>query len=489
MAVELPLNIPDLDRSSKEPLWSQLYRALRRLIMQRVLDPGFQMPSTRQLAHDLRLGRNTVISAYDQLLSEGYLETRQGARTIVADLPVAQSPGTGQQVGLPMTSNLSHSGRLMVEKHINRYRSGDAGLRPSTPELSTFPFDVWRRFLQRRFRDANSELFWYNNIAGYPPLRAAIAGYLRAYRGVNCTAEQIFVTNGAQAGLDLLARFLLNAGDHVWMEEPGYRGAQGAFIAAGARLAPLRVGPAGWDLAAGPPTQVKLIYTTPSCHQPIGVAMPLEQRLHLLEIARNQNAWIIEDDFDSEFRIAGGSAPAMQGIDGSGRTIYVGTFSKTLFPAVRIGFIVLPHAISAEFEQANFVSGHFPSLPMQAVLSDFIEEGHFARHLRRVRRLYSTRRAAFMTHLQTHLSDLLDPFPAEAGMQISCRLRFPGSDVEIARRPDAAELNLSPLSAHYYHGNAQNGFYLGYTAHARKRAEELLHGLREILIAARADHQ
>lgn len=335
----------------------------------------------------------------------------------------------------------------------------------------------------RRFQAKSEELFGYNHVAGYPPLQSAIAKYLQAYRGVRCKASQVVITNGAQSALDLIARLLLKEGDLVWMDEPGYRGAQGAFIAAGARLAPLPVNSEGWRLQALPRDPVRLIYTTPSCQQPLGSTMLMDQRLRLLEIAQAQGAWIIEDDFDSEYRMSGTSVPAMQGVDVSERTIYIGTFAKTLFPALRIGFMVLPDAIGADFSHALFVSGHFAGLPLQATLADFIEQGHFARHLRRMRRLYGMRRAYFLKLVDEHLGDWLEPFESDVGIQLTFRLKGDLDDQAIANRANARLLNVMPLSNHYLHGRAENGFVLGYAALDERTMESLITNFAEIIHA------
>ena len=249
-----------------------------------------------------------------------------------------------------------------------------------------------------------------------PPLKAAIARHLETSRGVSCDPEQIVITGGAQAAFDVLARLLLNPEDAVWMEEPGYPGAQGSFVAAGAKLVPLRVGPTGWDLR--PPSEpIRLIYVTPSCQCPLGVTMRMEQRFQLIDIARQNDAWILEDDFDGEYRFSGRPVPAMQGNDPSGRTIYVGTFSKTIFPSLRLGFMVLPRRLAEAAQRAMFLTGHSPPLILQGGLADFISEGHFATHLARIRRIFAKRREMFQHHCAGFLGAWLKPVGSESGIQ------------------------------------------------------------------------
>lgn len=476
---ELPLNALAVNRTLAEPMQRQIYTALRDLILRRILPPGLRMPSTRSLAKDIVVSRNTVVAAYDQLVSEGYIETRQGARPYVVDLP--DPPGTPAAPAQVETGGrLSRSFRNTTRNGLQGGYPGHFGLRPSVPDTRSFPFATWNRLMTKHFQPANDELFSYNYVTGYPPLQAAIASYVQAYRGVRCEPGQIIITNGAQGALDLLARLLIDEGDLVWMDEPGYFGAQAAFLGAGARLAPLHIDEAGWHLQDVPAEPIRLIYTTPSCQQPLGLTMLMEQRLRLLEIAQQKNAWIIEDDFDSEYRLLGAAVPAMQGIDSANRTIYVGTFAKTLFPSLRIGFMVLPRQIGVDIGHACYVSGHLVSLPLQATLSDFIEGGHFARHLRRMRRLYGSRREHFLALCERELGDWLEPFDADVGIQIAFRFTRDISDQLIARRANERRLNVTPLSKHYLHSAPQNGVVLGYAALDERTMEAHLTELRHV---------
>ena len=365
---------------------------------------GSALPSSRQLAKDLAVGRNTVIAAYEQLALEGYVLVQRGSPPLVMDLP---KPAKVAKKALAEASNtISARGKIMLAQPHHLGQPGQLAFHPGLPDPDNFPFTTWSKLLSKRAKLARHDLFGTYHIGGYPPLCEAIARYLSASRGMTCKPEQIVVTNGAQSAFDLLARILIDPGDTVWMEEPGYYGAGAAFLSAGARLAPLQVSDSGWNLEP-PPVVPRLIFVTPSCHHPLGVTMPMEQRLNLIHMAENWNSWIIEDDYDSEYRFQGQPIPALQGISGSSRVVYVGTFAKILFPAMRLGFLVVPEAIREGIIAALSVTGQFAPLFTQAALADFINEGHFARHLRRMRRLYSTRRQYFMEICEDYLSPWL----------------------------------------------------------------------------------
>ncbi|MDR6294568.1 MULTISPECIES: rhizopine catabolism transcriptional regulator MocR [Inquilinus] len=460
MRRSVPLDALVLDRLSPVALHRQLYLALRRLIQDRTLAAGTALPSTRGLSQDLALARNTVTAAYDQLVTEGYVVCRQGARPTVVDLPAGQAVEDPEAPG--QTRPVSARGELMLRQPVHHGAPGHLAFHPGMPDAANFPFATWSRLLARRASFAREGLFGTYHVTGHPDLRAAIATYLRTARGVRCTAEQIVVTTGAQAALDLLARLLLDPGDAVWMEEPGYYGAQSAFAAAGARLLPLAVGAEGWQLDPPADPRLRLAYVTPACHHPLGATMRMEQRLRLLEIADSRNAWVIEDDFDGEYRFQGQPIPAMQGVDRSGRVIYVGTFAKILFPALRLGFLVLPPTLPAGIAHAISTTGQFAPLLLQAALADFIDGGHMARHLRRMRRIYAVRRQLFRSLCQDQLGDWMTLSAGEAGIQMVGLLRDGLDDRRVAAAARARGVNLAPLSIQYRHGAPRQGLVLGY---------------------------
>ena len=451
---ELLLDLIALDRKSDEPLYRQLYLRLVELIMDGSLPKDGRLPSSRALAQKMSVSRNTVVSAYQQLEVEGYVQSQRGSQTLVA---VAPNRSATHRIEESKCSDdpLSQRGRQIVSQPMNFFGLAHRrSLQPGIPDVKHFPFVALRRIIARRLQAGGDYVFGYQQIAGYPPLKRAISRYLAAARGVRCEPDQVVITNGAQPAFDLLARILTDPGDSVWMEDPGYPAALSAFAAAGASIAPLTVSTEGWELSAPPEDRLRAIYVTPSCQSPLGVTMRLEQRLRLAEIARAYDAWIIEDDFDGEYRFSGNAVPALQGVAADSRTIYVGTFSKTIFPALRMGYVILPLNMVANISQAMFLTGQYASGILQAALADFIEEGHFTTHLGRMRRLYSKRREEFMVSCQSELGEWLEPAPTDFGIQSLWYCRLDLDDVEITRRRarkrrrcDPALVALSPKSS------------------------------------------
>lgn len=457
-----PLDALTIDRQSSEPLHRQLYSAIARLISSRGLPAGAQLPSTRALAADLGLGRNTIVAVYDQLVTEGYLLNHRGSPPTVVDLP-AFSPRPGPAVISGENRPLSERGRELLGQPIHHGSPGRQAFHPGMPDARSFPFGVWAKLLAQRAAFAGDKLFGTYDVNGLPALREAIAGYLASARGISCRPDQIVVTTGAQAAFDLLARILLDPGDAVWMEEPGYYGAKAAFNVAGAHILPLAVDLQGWRFAA-PPPKTRLIYVTPACQHPLGITMPVEQRLSLFDVAERFDSWIIEDDFDGEYRFVGRPVPALQSMDASGRVIYVGTFAKLLFPALRLGFIVLPAALQKGFVNALSTTGQFAPLLLQAGLADFIMQGHMSRHLKRMRRLYAARRQAFLAICADHLGTDMEILPCEAGIQLVGRLRPGLEDVEAARALAEVGVNVTPMSKYFQQSPTMQGLVMGYAA-------------------------
>jgi GntR family transcriptional regulator/MocR family aminotransferase len=480
MRAAFPIDGIAVDRDSPVNLHRQLYGQLRGLIERRVLPSGSALPSTRTMAKDLGIGRNTVIAACEQLALEGYLAILPRKPPVVMDLPRptlrTQSAASGD------ASAISSRGETMLAQPYHHGRPGMLAFHPGMPDPSNFPFNTWSKLLARRAKRAHVDLFGTYHVKGYPPLCEAIARYLTASRGVKCDAEQIVVTNGAQSAFDLLARIILDAGDTVWMEEPGYYGACSAFVSAGARLAPLKVSDAGWDLEA-PAERPRLVFVTPSCHHPLGVTMPMEQRLNLIHMAEAWNAWIIEDDFDGEYRFQGQPIPALQGSSASSRVVYVGTFAKILFPAMRLGFLVVPDALRNTITAALSVTGQFAPLLTQAALADFMNEGHFARHLRRMRRLYTERRAHFIDAAERHLGRWLRFKVTESGIQLVGLLDADCDDRRIAHAALEHGINVSPLSIQYRHEEPRRGLVMGFAAVDPANTERAMARLSTVLRA------
>ncbi|MER8809883.1 PLP-dependent aminotransferase family protein [Mesorhizobium australicum] len=474
-----PMDALIIDRAIDEPIHRQLYRQIGAMIRERRLAPGSELPSSRALAEDLGLARNTIVAAYDQLATEGYLASRQGARPVVIDLPVNSTDQGGKPTAMAVHRPLSRRGESLMRQPFHHGAPGRFAFHPGMPDPQNFPFGVWGRLLARRATFGADMLFGTYHVTGLPALKEAIAGYLISARGVRCSPEQIVVTTGAQAAFDLLARLLLDPGDTVWLEEPGYYAAKATFTVAGANIVPLVVDRDGWQMNQ-PEVSPRLIYVTPACQHPLGITMRMDQRLRLFEIAERNNSWIIEDDFDGEYRFQGRPVPAIQSMDYADRVIYVGTFAKLLFPALRLGFMVLPAALCEGIPHALSTTGQFAPLLLQAALADFIDEGHMTRHLKRMRRIYAERRKLFYELCQTELADHMTLSAAEAGIQVVAWLHESCDDRAVVQCADKLGVNASPLSK-YYWSSSGNGLVLGYAACNKADSEAGIRRLRQAI--------
>lgn len=459
------------DRQSDVPLYAQLYASLRRAILDGQLSAGARLPSTRTLAGDLGVSRNTVMNAFDQLLAEGYLEAQVGSGTTVTtqlpdDLLEARRAVT-RQPGPP--PRLSARGEILAAARVAV--SGNEGRAPrpfqsGVPALDAFPYAVWGRLAARAWKVPPPERLAYGHPAGFPPLREAIADYLRLARGVRCDAEQVLVVSGSQQALDLAARLLLDPGDTVWMEDPGYLSARAILGSAGAQVVPVPIDGQGLDVAAGSEREpeARMVYVSPSHQYPLGVTMSLARRLALLEWANRVGAWILEDDYDSEYRYSSQPLASLQGLDQGQRVIYLGTFSKVLFPSLRLGYVVVPPALVDAFVAARQLADWHPPSLAQAVVADFMREGHFVRHLRRMRALYEERQALLIDAVRRELGDLLEIGPAEAGMHVAAWLPPGVDDRALASDLRAAGIIASGLSRFALQPMDRGGLVLGYAA-------------------------
>lgn len=466
-----------LDRDSNVHLNRQLYNLMKRYILDGSIAPDTQLPSTRALSETLSISRNTTVAVYEILLAEGYIETRTGSGTWVADLPPSAIKHRNAVSALP---SLSKRGQTMVSLPCDHTLPRQAAFLPGYPDLQSFPFSTWARLLKRHARDAREDIYGYHWITGHPNLKAAVASYLRVSRGVDCEAGQVIIVNGAQAALDILGRLLLNEGDAFCIEEPGYPRARSAFVAAGGRPAPLPVGLEGWQLGAIQRASPRLIYTTPSCQWPLGRVMRMEERLRLLQIADQCDSWIIEDDYDSEYRFRGRPVSAMQGLDRTGRVIYVGTFAKTLFPSLRIGFMVVPTMLVDGLERIVSNTGQYPPLLLQVALAEFMTEGHFASHIRRTRSLYAKRQERFLAVCDRYLSELITLGPSDGGMQLVGRFKSARDDLAVQREARKQGVTFTPLSPFYSHTPPVHGALLGY---AGVPEDEMADGVRHLRTA------
>lgn len=508
MALAPSLLIP-IAPQAREPLQEQIYRGLRDAILCGRLAPGARLPSTRALAGDLSVARNTVVPVYEQLRAEGLIAGRTGAGTHVAAVlpdaflrvPTAPHRTGGRRIRLdpsirthpPKTNGrasetaprVSAAAMAVAETEMGLWREGPPRpFRLGVPDHESFPAEVWGSLLARRWRRSGRDLLAAGDPRGYPPLREAITEYVSAARGVRCTADQVIVTGGAQPALSLAARALLDPGDPAWVEEPGYGAVKAAFLGVGARLVPVPVGPGGIRVDEGmrlaPDARVACV--TPSNQHPLGGAMDLPTRIALLEWAGRHDAWIIEDDYDSEFRYTGRPLPSLQGLDPAERVVYVGTFSKTISPALRLGFMVVPAAIVEVMAALRSGIDRYPPALEQAVLADFIAEGHFARHVRRMRALYGRREALFREIAAQELDGLLEVPPIEAGMRLLGWLPEGVCDLRVRDEAHLRGVDVEPLSAHRAEPGGRTGLLLGfaaYSGHATRRAmQELAAAIR-----------
>ena len=447
---DLSLNPP----SGRQDRWRWLYTELRGAILDGRLKPGARMPSTRSLGMQYSLSRGTVVAAFDQLQAEGYTRTEVGSGTYVASgIPDGFLSTTRKPAALALPTS-----KAALPKRAQQFLK-DVDVTPAShsigkafrayePAIDLFPVDLWARLASRVLRRAPRSLYAHGNAAGYPPLRRAVAAYVGASRGVRCSPEQIIVTSGAQHALDLISRFLLTPGDPVWIEDPGYSGALQTFRATSARIVPIPVDQDGLIVTAGRKLalKAKLAYVTPANQFPMGVTMSADRRLELLRWAASANAWIIEDEYDAEYRYFGHPVAALQTLDSSGCVIYVGTFTKMLFNALRLGFMVLPERLVEAFVSArSFVDRHPPTLD-QAILAEFITEGHFGHHVRRMRQTYAQRIEVLKSAADKHLNGVLDIVHAGAGIRTLGWLKTWKSDRDAARQARKLGLEVEPLS-------------------------------------------
>ena len=474
-------------REPKTPATRWLYASLRAEILAGRLRPASRLPATRDLARQYHLSRGTVVSAFEELKAEGYLDGSRGSGTYVSRvLPehLLQVPSKPAQ---PDTNRIEPSRKLSTyAKRLytppEDWNRPVRAFRANLPALDLFPTTIWTRLATRRLQRLSMRQMIGCDAMGYAPLRTAIADYLNASRGVKCAPEQVMIVSGTQEAIDLACRLVLNYGDRVCIEEPGYPEAVLSFAAIGAKITSVPVDAEGMKLPATRSSAPRLIYVTPGHQFPLGITMSLHRRLQLLEWARQSHALIFEDDYDSEFRYSGRPIPALQGLDRHNLVLFVGTFSKVLFPAIRLGYLVLPPALIDRFASAkSLLNRHAPPFE-QSVLSDFITEGHFARHLRRMREIYAERLSALMESAQQKLAGLVEISGIEAGLQTIAWLKQ-GSDIEAAKQAAARKIEARPLSSMYRGPAKRQGLQLGFAAINEK---EIRRGTQELAIALNA---
>jgi GntR family transcriptional regulator/MocR family aminotransferase len=478
-----------LHRAPQSPLHRQIYEALKAGIRGGKFRPGSRLPSTRALCADLKVSRNTVLSAYEQLLAEGYAVSRERATTVVADVVPPRTPSATAppeaSVAAPRLS--AYAQRLTREPSMPP--AGSYAARPGLrhdfrygkPALDDFPHDVWRRLLAAHARNPTSDSLGYAAPAGHAALREALAEYLNRARGLHCDADQIVIVNGSQQAIDLAARVLLDPGDAAVVEEPHYTGATVAFDALGARLIRVPADAQGLDPALLPTSasRARVAYVTP-CHQfPSGVILPLERRLALLDWAARTDAWIVENDYVSEFRYEGRPLEALQALDRQGRVVYVGTFAKTLFPALRLAYLVLPRALVRPFVAAKWVSDRFSTPLPQAALAEFIASGQFERHLRRAGLRNAARRRTLIAALRQHLGERIQIAGENTGVHLVVWLNDvrPQQLPALIARAEQAGIGLYSVAPYYATPQPRAGLLFGY---ASLSEAEIRAGIRKL---------
>lgn len=451
------------------PAYQRLYSLISRAILEGRMEAGGRLPSTRDLAADLSIARNTVLQVYDQLTEEGYVHAGVGRGTYVQDISqdvIEDLAGSGPKNGQASPGAeryLSRRGSaLMGQLGFSNRQSG--AFMPGIPDVREFPLKTWARIQNRQWREGPWDLMRYAPAGGYGPLRQALSDYLASVRSVSSTAAQVVMTTGIHQAVDVTIRLLCDPGDTVWIEEPAYWGVRNLLISAGLKVKPMPVDDEGLWLGeaehAAPP---RLIVVAPSHQYPLGMVMSLARRRMLLDYARQNGCWILEDDYDSEFRYGSRPLPSLQGMDESGCVLYAGSFSKTLCPGLRVGFLVVPEALAGAFANAVAELYREGNMMTHAVLAEFIREDHLGSHIRRVRRRYAERRTCLIEEIRRHFGDGLDIVGDDAGLHLILALPDGVDDLMVERDALQQGVVTRPLSTYYMdRARARPGLLLGY---------------------------
>ncbi len=475
------LFLPFLHASNTGPQYQRLFRAFQQAILSGKLPPGTRLPATRPLCSALSLSRNTVKAAYEMLHSEGYLETRHGAGTFVSQrlpeaLPARSMSGStaGAHITPPRLSKTAL--RLLQLNNSNPPATGRL-LQPARPCVQSFPWQQWQRHVTAAARQMKHAALI--NRLGCDELREQIASYLQVVRGVKCNAEQILISAGSQQGMYLALKLLLDEGEPVLIEDPGYQGVDGAITAAGARKVAVPIDDQGFrlqdGLAQAPHARVAML--TPSRNHPMGHTLSLERRLALLSWAQQQGGWLIEDDYDSDFRFDGPPLTSLQGLGGEHCVIYTGTFSRILHPSIRLGYLVLPPSLIEPFHTARrYMDGGLPLLPQMA-LAGFMASGQFSSHVRRMRKLYQQRRDQLHALVQQRFGDQLQRVEADGGMHSVYRLPAGYNDCQICDQAQQSDLGIRALSRYYASDTRPQGLVIGFAGYTQAQMQQGLDSL------------
>lgn len=474
------------------PLYRQVFETLRRAISEGALAPGQKLQATRELARSLVVSRNTVNAAYDMLQAEGYVVARQGAGYFVTDVvPEQLETGAGRPrvawYGDPArqtSRGLSQRGEVLARASRPVSRLDNPAFQRGLPALDHFPVKAWQQHIDRYCRDPGSSLMRYQDEGGHRKLKEALTEYLTLARGVRCDPSHVIIVSGGQAALDLVTRMLVDIDETVAIEDPGYLGARDALESAGARLAPVPADQDGIDVERLSQTDAHLVYVTPSYQFPSGVTMSAARRMALLHWASERDAFVIEDDYDSEFRYGGRPLTCLQGIDTEQRVIYVGTFSKVMFPALRLGYVVAPPQLATALQSALRKTGQDAPMLLQAAMADFIRSGQFGSHIRRMRALYGRRQQLFVRLAHKHLGGLLSVSATDAGMQLATYFQCPIDKRVLRAEAAAVGIDVVALSEYYLGECPRDGLFLGYSGIPETEMEKNILRLRQALEAS-----
>ncbi|MCZ4279216.1 PLP-dependent aminotransferase family protein [Kiloniella laminariae] len=481
-----------LDPNSLSPLYRQLYTGIRRLILSGDLPPGIKLPASRTIATELSISRTTVINTIEQMISEGFLETRRGAGTYVSHhLPAMtdfyqsiDEDDPQQDVEAP-DLKLSRRGQGYADLPHQYEPEGIYTFRPSQSAYELLPHDVFSRLTNRYQRRPTPADLTYADRGGFMPLREAISSYLKTSRSIRCTPEQVIITSGTQSALHLISQLLLDPGDAVWMEDPGHMAARCVFEGSGANVVPVPLDEHGFNPELCPPEHkdkpVKLAYVTPSSQHPLGCRMPLTRRIELLDWAQQNDAWIFEDDYNSEFRYTGRPLAALQGLDKSGRVLYVGSFTKILYPGIRLGYMIVPGSMSEAFAHASTIMQRSTPKLIQQVITDFINEGFFATHMRKMRKIYDQRQKVLLAAAEEHLKGLVNISPVEQGFHCNAWLpdHVDAQEIEdILRQAGYAVNNIDYYCIRPYR---RKGFMIGFAGTPEEEIPAGIQGMAKIL--------
>jgi GntR family transcriptional regulator / MocR family aminotransferase len=464
-----------IDRTSSTPLHKQIYNAYRVAVVDGILRPGHRVPSSRELAAELAVSRFPVVNAYAQLLAEGYFSSRAGSGTVVSTLLPERFAVSKQNNDRPEL----RSGPRTIAKNMEilppfvkpSWLQGRGAFRVGQVASEEFPLKLWSSLVARHCRRMDAKAFDYGERSiGSRFLREQVSNYVKVARAVRCEPEQVMIVNGSQQALEIAGRVLLDPGNSVWVEEPGYLFAQKALLLAGCRLVPVPVDKEGLNVAAG--TQLcrraRAAVVTPSHQFPLGVTMSAARRMQLLEWATKNGSWIIEDDYESEFRYKGPPISSLQGLDSNGRVIYVGTFSKVLFPSLRLGYVVAPPDLVECFTTVRRAMDLGPPTFFQEVVAEFIAEGHFARHTRRMRMLYHERRNTLVESMRKEFGSSVEVLGDEAGLHLVYAFPDGTPDVAIGDKAAREGLWIWPLSSSYLGDAPRPGFIMGFGSSDRR---------------------